>query len=432
MQDNTMRFDNIFLKLLFFTLFFSCFYGCQTEGEEHATNQAITIRLAHWWGDAKSTWDSVITEFKKSHPKIHIQQEVMSFNVMKDKVLTQSAAGQHVSDILPLEDWFAQELVEREYFTDIAALIANDLDASQYFPIALNTFRKGDQIQAWPIALLTYPLVYNTEIFDDAGIPYPDSTWTFDTLLTVAKQLTKDFNDDGRVDQYGILLDNSGGFDGTIWSLGGAILTEDGQRSAFAQPNTIEALQFWVGLVREHQVAPQNASILGGTSSGGSLRPFETGRFAMAIISPHTISPNTAFRWDIALPPQGKAGRKYLRGAAAFGIPKTSKHPQEAWEFIRWIVEEMPAQYASRIFPGSLPNSTRLAEAPEYLNASPHYNRQVLQEMITKHSFSYWRTRWLEFRDHGFLPELDLMISGEKSVLNGAYSAEKKINAVLQ
>ena len=32
-------------------------------------------------------------------------------------------------------------------------------------------------------------LMYNKDIFDDAGIPYPDSTWDYDKLLEVAKEL---------------------------------------------------------------------------------------------------------------------------------------------------------------------------------------------------------------------------------------------------
>ena len=151
----------------------------------------------------------------------------------------------------------------------------------------------------------------------------------------------------------------------------------------------------------------------------------------MGIISPHAINPNLSFPWDITMPPKGPGGRMYLRGAAAFGIPRTSEHPDEAWEFIRWIVEDMPPKYGAKIFPGTVPNSRRIAESTDYLKAQPEYNRQVLIDMIRDYSFSIWRTRWLEFRDHGFLPEVDLMVSGEKSVEDGARDADVRINEVL-
>ncbi len=423
----------IFLSRLLLSLIIlsSLLVACNESDNGSDENGVVTIRIAHWWSDAKPVWDSVIAEFEASHPNIRVRQEVMSFNVMKDKVLTQSAAGEHVGDLLPLEDWFAQELIERRFFTDLSPYLSRDIDSGQYYPIALGSFYNDGNLQAWPIALITYPLVYNEQIFDQAGLPYPDTTWTFETLLAAAKQLTKDTDGDGKPDQYGFMLDNSGGFDGTIYSLGGAILSDDLSRSAFAEPRTIEALKFWTGLVLEYGVAPQNASILGGSSSGGSMRPFETGRFAMGIISPHAINPNLSFPWDITMPPKGPGGRMYLRGAAAFGIPRTSEHPDEAWEFIRWIVEDMPPKYGAKIFPGTVPNSRRIAESTDYLKAQPEYNRQVLIDMIRDYSFSIWRTRWLEFRDHGFLPEVDLMVSGEKSVEDGARDADVRINEVL-
>ena len=420
----------IYKHIFPFVLLALALHSCR-ESDDMSQDGVVTIKIAHWWSDAKPLWDSVITEFEATHPNIRVEQEVMSFNVMKDKVLTQSAAGEHVGDLLPLEDWFAQELIERKFFTDLSGHIARDFDSADYYPIALGSFYNGENLQAWPVALITYPLVYNKAIFDKAGLPYPDTTWTFETFLQIAKQLTQDSDGDGKADQYGFMLDNSGGFDGTIYSLGGAILNENLSKSAFAEPRTVEALKLWTGLVLEHGVAPQNASILGGSSSGGSMRPFETGRFAMGIISPHAISPNTSFPWDITMPPKGSAGRKYLRGSAAFGIPRTSKHPDEAWEFIRWIVKEMPPKYGAQIFPGTVPNSRRIAESTDYLNAQPVYNRQILIEMIRNFSFSIWRTKWLEFRDNGFLPEVDLMVSGEKSVEDGANDADKRINEVL-
>lgn len=404
--------------------------GDSKSGETTSDGRKI-VRIAHWWGDAQSLWDSVIVEFEKSHPDIHVEQEVMSFNVLKDKVLTQSAAGEHVGDLIPLEDWFAQELVQRDYFVDLAGWVERDLKPEEYFPISLGTFKNGATLRAFPVALGSYPLYYNIDIFKAAGERFPDSTWTFDTLRAVAQRLTRDTDGDGKPEQWGFLLDNSGGFDGAIWSLGGAVLTDDMKKSAFNEPRTIAALHFWVDLVRKYKVAPQNASLLGGTSSGGAMRPFETGRFAMAMLGSHTVGPTTSFAWNIALPPKGLGGRKSLRFAAAFGIPKTSKNPEAAWEFLRWIEKEMPSRYAARMFYGLVPNSPRLASSPEFLESAPKIDRSILIAMIEHYSFSYWRTHWLEFRDQGFLPEVDQMISGEKTVEAGAAAAEARINEVL-
>lgn len=402
-------------------------------GDETSDDQGRTvIRIAHWWGDSKDLWAEVIKEFERENPTIHVEQEVMSFNVLKDKVLTQSAAGESVGDLIPLEDWFAQELVQRDYFVDVKPWIDRDLKPSEYFQQSTGTFRNGETIRAFPIALGTYPLFYNRDLFDKAHETYPDSTWTYDTLVAVAQRLTRDDDGDGKPEQWGFMLDNSGGLDGTIWSLGGRILTDDLKKGAMSEPGTLVALHFWVDLVRKYHVAPLPASIMGGTSSGGALQDFMTGRFAMAILGSHQVTSKAPFKWDITYPPSGPAGRKVLRFAAAFGIPKSSKHPDAAWRFIRWIIQKMPPSYAARMFYGHVPNSRRLSSATEFLESEPVIHREVLVDLIDRYSFSYWRTKWFQFRDQGFLPEIDLAVQGEKSIEQAASDADRRINEVLR
>jgi len=408
---------------------FCILLGC--GGEQEGSDGRAVIRIAHWWGSSRALWDTVIQEFEKENPSIHVEQEVMSFNVLKDKVLTQSAAGESVGDLIPLEDWFAQEIVQRDYFIDIRPWLERDLAPDEYFPQSIGTFRVGNAVRAFPIALGSYPLFYNRDIFDRYGESYPDSSWTFDTLVTVARRLTRDEDGDGRPETWGFMLDNSGGLDGTIWSLGGRILTEDLKRGAMSEPSTLAALQFWVDLVQRHRVAPPPASLMGGTSSGGALQDFMTGRFAMAILGSHQVGSGAPFRWDIAYPPRGPAGRKVLRFAAAFGIPKSSQHPEAAWTFLMWIVKHMPPRYAAPMFYGHVPNSRRLAYAPEYLQSEPRISRGILVDMISRFSFSYWRTKWFQFRDQGFLPEIDLAVQGKKSVVSASADADSRINEVL-
>jgi multiple sugar transport system substrate-binding protein len=420
----------LFLPLLIALMILSA--GCGGESKP-ATGGKKVIRISHWWGTVQDVWDQAIADFEKTHPDIKVEQQVLSFQVHVQKVLTNAAASADIGDLILLEDWFAQELVNRDFFVDLQPYVQRDLKPEQIFPIALETYYdKNRALRAFPIALGSYPLFYNKDMFDRAGVKYPDSTWTYDTLLAVARKLTRDTDGDGKPDEWGFLLDNSGGFDGLLYSLGGGVLTDDMQRSAFAEPRTVRALHYWVDLVQKYRVAPPNASVLGGSSSGGMLRPFETGRFGMAMLgsmlTPYSVA---KFNWDIALPPKGPAGRKCLRFAAAFGIPKSSQNPDAAWEFLHWIVTEMPAKYADKMFFGQVPNSRRLASSPEYLNGTPKVDRQVVIDMIQNYSFSYWRTKWQQFRDQGFMPELDRMVNGETTVEQGASDADRRINEVL-
>ena len=74
----------------------------------------------------------------------------------------------------------------------------------QVFPTAFALWKtaKGEQY-AFPFDLDIPALFYNKELFDAAGIEYPNDKWTWDDMLKAAIALTKDTDGDGQPDQYG-------------------------------------------------------------------------------------------------------------------------------------------------------------------------------------------------------------------------------------
>src|SRR5699024_11453525 len=65
------------------------------------------------------------------------------------------------------------------------------VDVSKYPDDIKNLYTYEDKVYAVPKDVDTIALWYNKTMFDEAGIPYPDETWTWDKLVEVAKQLTK-------------------------------------------------------------------------------------------------------------------------------------------------------------------------------------------------------------------------------------------------
>ena len=76
-------------------------------------------------------------------------------------------------------------------------------------------------------------------MFDEAGIDYPDGSWTWDEFYDIAEKLTKE---DGS--QYGFAANPSNEQDtwmNIVYSMGGRVLTDD-NKSGFDDPNTIKAI----------------------------------------------------------------------------------------------------------------------------------------------------------------------------------------------
>src|SRR5439155_1169788 len=87
---------------------------------------------------------------------------------------------------------------------------------------------------------------------------YPTDDWTWDDFLRVAKQVTRDTDGDGSIDQWG------SAFDGRlavwlpwIWAGGGDVLCADGRRASGCLDSraTIEALRWYAGWAPARAVA---------------------------------------------------------------------------------------------------------------------------------------------------------------------------------
>jgi ABC-type glycerol-3-phosphate transport system substrate-binding protein len=51
--------------------------------------------------------------------------------------------------------------------------------------------------------------LHNKDLFDQAGVPYPDDTWDWQKLVDVAKQLTKDSQRRRQDDQWGLYTETT-------------------------------------------------------------------------------------------------------------------------------------------------------------------------------------------------------------------------------
>jgi multiple sugar transport system substrate-binding protein len=272
-------------------------------------------------------------------------------------------------------------------------------------------------------------LFYNKDLFDRAGIPYPDTTWTYDDLVRVGKQLTLDADRDGTPEQWGLSFDvHYTGLETVLYSFGGRTLAEDSRRAVLTEPATLRALQFIQDLFLKHRIASNTTSFVNPWES------FVGQRSAMILIGSlgSMNLEETSIRWDLTFPPRGPDGRRWSRRfTMAFLIPNNSPHPEEAWELLRWIAEKSPAEHLTRQYQGMMPTFRPSTQSTAWLDAAPAHNRRVLLALEQDHSFPLFTPAWQEWRDNNLTPELMLMIRGDKSVEECARDAERRINAVL-
>lgn len=89
-------------------------------------------------------------------------------------------------DVVHVDEYFLRpEQIWAGDFLDLAPLIAADtgFDPDDFFPAAWQSFQWNGGMWALPYAFDLRFVVYNPELFDAIGFPYPDETWTLDDYV---------------------------------------------------------------------------------------------------------------------------------------------------------------------------------------------------------------------------------------------------------
>ena len=127
------------------------------------------------------------------------------------KSLTSIASGNQLADVMFAEDWFGQELIHKNYALNLMPFVKRDITLGDFNTETFTEWRgvaqRDDELFGFCACLGLTVLFYNKDIFDRAGIPYPDTTWTYDDLRRVGARLTVDSNGDGIPDQWGLSFD---------------------------------------------------------------------------------------------------------------------------------------------------------------------------------------------------------------------------------
>ena len=417
------------LVMLFTLLALSC------GDPQKDTGEGITLTLYHWMEKDRSLWEEkILAPFEEAHPGVHVVLQTSPYQLYVSKSLTSIASGGALADLMLAEDWFGQELIRKNYARNLMPYVRRDVSPDDYHAETWMEWRgaaqREDEFYGFPAALGLTVLFYNRDLFDRAGLPYPDTSWTYDDLIRVGKRLTIDADGDGVPEQWGLSFDvHYTGIETVIYSLGGRLLKDDSRSAALTEPATLRALQFIQDIFLKHRIASSTSSF---------VNPWESfvGQRAAMILIGSLGSVNlegTSVRWDLTFPPKGPDGRRCSRRyTMAFLIPNSSAHPDEAWELLRWILTRSPVEHIATQYQGLMPTSRLYSDNSAWLDAAPAHNRRLLVALEDEYSFPLFTPAWQEWRDNNMTPELMLMIRGDKSVEEAARDAEQRIDAVLE
>ena len=148
------------------------------------------------------------------------------------------------------------ELLEEGRVLGLSPFIAQDqsFDLSGIFPGTVDLYTVGGETLAIPVGMDPMVMYYNVDLFDQYGVPYPESGWTWDDFLNVALAIR-----DPEANVFGYAPRNQV-LDPLqfVYQHGGRI-ADDLQHPTTAtldDPLTVEAIEWYADLFDEHNIAP--------------------------------------------------------------------------------------------------------------------------------------------------------------------------------
>ena len=296
-----------------------------------ANAEETTITFAFWDTNQEPGMRAIADAYEAAHPGVKIVTQVTPWSEYWTK-LEAAAMGGEMPDVYWMHSNQFFKYADAGIMLDLSDL---DIDYSVY-PEGITALYNFDGTQlAVPKDYDTIALVYNKEIFDAAGEPYPDDTWTWDTLREVAKRLT---DTEKGIYGFGAPNDTQSGYLNFIYQNEGFAF-ENGQ-SGYNLDATKEAIQTWADLMLVDGVSPSLESFV----DMGVDDQFRAGKLAMCFTGSWNMSAYTANevingKFDLCVLPKGKVRASIYNGLGYAGSANT-KYPEVVKDFIKYCGSE--------------------------------------------------------------------------------------------
>ncbi len=351
-----------FLNLIFLSITLLIISGCNAS-QPNSQVQTITF----WHGinppENREIFDSLVTKFNQENPTIQVESLYIGQPDEQLPKILAAVANDQPPDVL----WYGPQLTGQLVKLDAIKPLENWLNESQLINTIDPGIREGMQLNdhLWSVPMSTNntAIFYRPSLFEKAGIKQLPTTWQ--ELEETAKKLTKDNNNDGRIDQNGILLSlGKGEWNVFVWlpfifSAGGEIVQNN--QPSLVNDGTITALQFGRDLVVE------KAAILSQPERGYELDDFIAGKVAMQVTGPWTLAQlkQSGIDYNVFPFPKDKNNATVVGGEHLFVFKTNPEKEAATLQFLEYIIsEEFQTEWALKT--GYLPINLNAQKSPEY------------------------------------------------------------------
>ena len=310
--------------------------ACGSSGNESNGDGKLVFQI--WDAGQKAGMEKLTEAYMEEHPDVKIEVQATGWDEYWTK-LEASATSNSMPDIF----WMHSNQMYKYADNGILADCSDIVDANSFSDISIANAEGSDgKVYGVPKDKDLVVLVYNKEIFDQAGVAYPDDTWTWDNLTEASEKIYEQTGKYGYMAYAHDLI----GYWNFVYQNGGEILNEDGTKAEYTEKATSDAIKFYVNLQNNDWCPTQEQF-----ANTSATEQFFSGQGAMFFAGSWDLAnfcstyTDMNGKWDVAvLPkcpnPESGDGRAVISNSVSYATAAEGKNKDTAMDFLKFLASE--------------------------------------------------------------------------------------------
>ena len=304
-------------------------------GSDGGSDGRVTISYAFWDKNQEPGMQAMADAFMAENPDIQVELQVSNWGDYWTK-LEAATLGGNMPDVFWMHVTRFDKYAGAGKLMPFSDMVAADpeVDYGNYPEGIAELYTLDGVNYGIPKDFDTIGLIYNKDLFDAAGLDYPDSSWTWDTLVEAAKVLTDEENG---VYGFAAAANRQESYYNFILQNGGSIIDTAANRTDFDSPQVIGAIQYLYDMIHVHKVSPTVQQMADTKPqvmfSSGKVAMYYAGAWNVTWLTKKEATSQIA---DIAVLPRGVRRATVYNGLANAAAADT-EHPEEVWRFVKFL-----------------------------------------------------------------------------------------------
>lgn len=335
-------------------------------GGDSSSSGPTEIAVWHGFQDTEGeVFTSLIAQYNTDHPDVRVKELYSSNDLVLQKVLT-AVRGDSAPDVAYMFGSWSPNIAQIPQLVDMSPYVSDPAwQWEDFYPGERAAATVDGKVVGVPALVDNLAIVYNKQLFAEAGVEPPTPDWTWDDFRSAAAKLT----DPGK-GQYGWLIPADGSEDTVwhyvpmLWEAGGDLLSQDNEQAVFNSEAGVNALTLL------QRMAVDDKSLYLDTTNENGTKLMNSGKIGMLVTGPWDLSSLPDIDYGVQVMPTfagSPGGHQTISGPDNWVVfDNGDERQQAAVDFVQWLTAPEQVR-AFSLGTGDLPTRMSVGDDPAFV-----------------------------------------------------------------